>query len=235
VLAPGPKFNVSMQNIDIFMWAKEVAALFSYNRLPVTPSTIATAQSDGCAALQQGTSIIGCRSAALQCPNPEAFRAASMPMQLTRILLVDDDDIVREALNIRLARENHLKIVGSVATGEEALIAAARLKPDLIILDLWLPGLSGMDTMRSIFKSLPQVRIVVLSTRQSPEQIQQAFERGASGYVFKPSSGTDLLEAVQAVIAGQQYASPVFRRSLTSVGGAHAESPGTTFPASKAS
>jgi DNA-binding NarL/FixJ family response regulator len=156
-------------------------------------------------------------------------------MQLTRILLVDDDDIVREALNIRLARENHLKIVGSVATGEEALIAADRLKPDLIILDLWLPGMSGMDTMRSIIKSLPQVRIVVLSARQSPEQVQQAFERGAAGYVFKPSSGIDLLEAVQAVITGQQYASPVFRRGLTSVGGAHTQLPNTLFPTSSAS
>ena len=155
-------------------------------------------------------------------------------MQLTRILLVDDDDIVREALNIRLARESHLKIVGSVATGEEALIAADHLKPDLIILDLWLPGMSGMDTMRSIIKSLPHVRIVVLSVRQAPEQIQQAFERGAAGYVFKPSSGIDLLEAVQAVITGQQYASPVLRRGLTGVG-ARAYLPNTHFPASNAS
>jgi len=132
-------------------------------------------------------------------------------MQSIRILLVDDDDIVREALNIRLAREDRLDIVGSVSTGEEAIIAADRLKPDLIILDLWLPNLSGMDTMRSIIRSLPQVRIVVLSMRQSPEQVQQAFDRGAAGYVFKSSSDVDLLEAVQAVIVGQQYASPAAR------------------------
>jgi DNA-binding NarL/FixJ family response regulator len=72
-----------------------------------------------------------------------------------------------------------------------------------------------MDTMRSIIKSLPQVRIVVLSVRQSPEQVQQAFERGAAGYVFKPTSGVDLLEAVQAVIAGQQYASPAARTTAS--------------------
>jgi DNA-binding NarL/FixJ family response regulator len=65
--------------------------------------------------------------------------------------------------------------------------------------------------MRSVIKSLPQVRIVVLSVRQSPEQVQQAFERGAAGYVFKPSAGVDLLEAVHAVIAGQHYASPAVR------------------------
>jgi two-component system invasion response regulator UvrY len=160
---------------------------------------------------KRGLSIVECRSASLHCPNGDAFRAGSMPMKLIRILVVDDDDIVREALNGRLAREDRLKIVGSVATGEEAIIAADRLKPDLIVLDLWLPGLSGMDTMRSVIKSLPQVRIVVLSVRQSPEQVQQAFERGAAGYVFKPSAGVDLLEAVHAVIAGQHYASPAVR------------------------
>jgi DNA-binding NarL/FixJ family response regulator len=156
-------------------------------------------------------------------------------MPSIRILLVDDDEIVREALNIRLAREDHLKVVGSVATGEEAISAAERLKPDLIVLDLWLPGLSGMDTMRAITKSLPQVRIVVLSARQSPEQVQQAFERGAAGYVFKQSSSIDLLDAVQAVIAGQQYVSPVDRRNVNSGGGAHIRLPSTAFSASNAS
>jgi DNA-binding NarL/FixJ family response regulator len=107
--------------------------------------------------------------------------------------------------------------------------------PDLIILDLGLPGLSGMDTMRSIIKSLPQVRIVVLSATQSPEQIRQAFDTGAAGYVFKQSSGIDLLEAVQAVIAGHQYTSPLVRHNLARAGGARTQLPGAPFPASNAS
>jgi DNA-binding NarL/FixJ family response regulator len=132
-------------------------------------------------------------------------------MPLLRTLLVDDDDIVREILEIRLASEAHVKVVGSVATGEEAILAADRLKPDLVILDLWLPTLSGMDTMRSLVKSLPQVKIVVLSARQSTEQVEQAFQRGAAAYVFKPSAGTDFLEAVRTVIAGRQYTSSAVR------------------------
>jgi CheY-like chemotaxis protein len=168
----------------------------------------------------RGLSLSECRSLLLQCPNLDAFRAGTMTMPSLRLLLVDDDDIVREVLEISLARQDRLKIVGSVATGEEAILAADRLRPDLIILDLGLPGLSGMDTMRSIIKSLPQVRIVVLSATQSPDQIQQAFDAGATGYVFKQSSGIDLLEAVQAVIAGHRYASPVVRRNLPSAGGA---------------
>jgi len=156
-------------------------------------------------------------------------------MPLLRTLLVDDDDFVREMIEIRLARHNRLKIVGSIATGEEAIPAAERLRPDLVILDLWLPGISGMDTMRSIIKSLPQVKIVVLSARQSAEQVQQAFERGAAGYVFKPSSGNDLLEAVQAVIAGNKYTSSMVRRNLTSAGAVRLPLPGAAFRASKAS
>lgn len=132
-------------------------------------------------------------------------------MTLLRTLLVDDDDIVRTVLATRLASHDSVRIVGSVATGEEAVLAANSLRPDLVILDLWLPGLSGMDAMRSLLKSLPQVKIVVLSVRQSTEQIQQAFERGAAGYVFKPSAAFDLLEAIQAVLAGRQYVSPVVR------------------------
>jgi DNA-binding NarL/FixJ family response regulator len=163
------------------------------------------------AALAEGLSIGECQCAPLQCHKFDAFRARAVPMPLIRILLVDDDDIVREVLKVRLAREDQLKTVGSVATGEEAILAADRLRPDLIILDLGLPGLSGIDTMRFIIKSLPQIRIVVLSATQSAEQAQLAFDTGAAGYVFKPSSGLDLLEAVQAVIAGHQYASPAVR------------------------
>jgi DNA-binding NarL/FixJ family response regulator len=156
-------------------------------------------------------------------------------MPLIRILLVDDDDIVREALNIRLAGEDRLKIVGSVATGEEAILAADSLRPDLIILDLGLQGLSGMDTMCAIIKSRPQVRIVVLSAKQSPEQVLRAFDTGAAGYVFKPSAGIDLLEAVHAVIAGHQYASPALRRNLTSAAGERTQLPGAPFAVSNTS
>ena len=156
-------------------------------------------------------------------------------MPLFRTLLVDDDDIVRKVLEVRLASDDRLNIVGSVATGEEAILVAGPLMPDLVILDLWLPGLSGMDTMRSLIKSLPQVKIVVLSARQSSEQVQQAFERGAVGYVFKPSAGIDLLEAVHAVIAGHQYTSPALRRNSHGAGAAQIQLAAARFAAANAS
>jgi DNA-binding NarL/FixJ family response regulator len=156
-------------------------------------------------------------------------------MPLLRTLLVDDDDIVRKVLEIRLGSDHRVNIIGSVATGEAAILAANSLRPDLVILDLWLPGLSGMDTMRSLIKALPQVKIVVLSARRSPEQVQQAFDRGAAGYVFKPSSGTDFLEAIQAVIAGHRYASPAVRRNSTGAGDAQNQLPAARFAPASAS
>jgi len=158
-----------------------------------------------------------------------------MPTPSLRILLVDDDDIVREALEICLSRQVRLKTVGSVATGEEAILAADRLRPDLVIMDLGLPGLSGMDTMQSIIRSHPRIRILAFSATQSPEQIKQAFDKGAAGYVFKQSSAVDLLEAVQAVLAGHRYTSPVVRRNSTRADGAHIQLPGTASTASNAS
>jgi DNA-binding NarL/FixJ family response regulator len=137
-------------------------------------------------------------------------------MPLFRTLLVDDDDIVREVLGIMVVGHEHLNLVGAVATGEEAILAAARLRPDLIILDLCLPGLSGMDTLRCILKSLPQVRILVVSAGKLAEEVQQAFDGGAAGYVFKPSSRIDLPEAVRALIAGHTYSSPALCRNSIS-------------------
>ena len=183
----------------------------------------------------RGPSVGERRSAPPQCPGLDSFLAETIPMALLRTLLVDDDDTVREVVAIRLACHDRLQIVGSVASGEEAILAAASLRPDLVILDLSLPGLSGMDTLRSVIKSLPQVKIVVLSARQSQEQVQQAFERGAAGYVFKPSSGIDLIDAVDAVIAGQKYASPAIRRYSTGADDVPIESPAAPCPAPKPS
>jgi DNA-binding NarL/FixJ family response regulator len=127
-----------------------------------------------------------------------------MPIPLLRILLVDDDDLVREVLGIRLAAHRHLEIVGSVASGEEAILAAGRLGHDLIILDLGLPGLSGLDTLRALIKSHPQTGVIALSADQSSEQLQLAFDAGASAYVLKHASGFDLIEAIEAVGNGRR-------------------------------
>jgi len=125
-----------------------------------------------------------------------------------RILLVDDHDIVREALALMLARADGVQHVGSAASGEEAILEAQRLRPDVIIMDLGLPGISGMDATRSIIGDLPLTRIVAFSAHQTREHVHQAFAAGACAYVVKGSAGEDLLDAVEAVSAGNPYVSP---------------------------
>jgi DNA-binding NarL/FixJ family response regulator len=127
---------------------------------------------------------------------------------LVRVLIVDDHSIVRDGLAILLERELGMKIVGFAATGEEAVSAAQRLGPDLIIMDLVLPALNGIDATRRIIAELPRTRIIVLSACHLAEQVGRALRAGALGFVLKTESAAELLRAVQAVTAGQQYISP---------------------------
>jgi len=135
-------------------------------------------------------------------PSDEA--PASLP---TRILLVDDHDIVREGLMALLSRTAGLTVVGSAVTGEEAVLAARRLNPDVIVMDLVLPDLNGLDATRRILSEWPLTHIIALSGCHTSEHVHRAMRAGARGYVAKTSVGSDLVAAVKAVIAGDRYIS----------------------------
>jgi DNA-binding NarL/FixJ family response regulator len=125
-----------------------------------------------------------------------------------RILIVDDHSIVRDGLANLLERTPGLKVVGFAATGEEAVSAAQRLRPHLIIMDLMLPALNGIEASRRIIAELPRTRIIALSACHTLEQVCRALRAGALGFVFKTEAASELLHAVQAVLAGKQYVSP---------------------------
>jgi DNA-binding NarL/FixJ family response regulator len=132
----------------------------------------------------------------------------TLPFRPTRILVVDDHGIVREGIRALLTRQDGLDVVGLAATGEQAVIIAERLKPDVIVMDLVLPVLNGMDATISILASLPETRIIILSACSTSEHIYCAFRAGATGYVSKDAAGSELLCAVRTVLSGQQYLSP---------------------------
>jgi two-component system response regulator NreC len=132
-------------------------------------------------------------------------KAAKPPI---RILVVDDHYLVREGLSVLLEREHGMQIVGSVATGEEAILAAHRLRPDVIIMDLVLPTLNGIDATRLIIDELPRTRIIALSACHTSEHVNRVLRAGALGYVLKSAAGAELLSAVKAVTAGEHYVSP---------------------------
>src|SRR6204780_2504100 len=120
-----------------------------------------------------------------------------------KIVVVDDQKIVRECIQALLQRQAGMTVVALVATGEEAIVVAERLKPDVMVMDLVLPGLNGTGATQQVLMLLPKTRIIVVSSSSAPEHVQ-----GALGYVVKEGVGSDLVCAVTTVMAGNRYLSP---------------------------
>lgn len=129
-------------------------------------------------------------------------------MHAIRLLVVDDHSVVRDGLALALDREADLQVVGSVGTGEDAVLAARRLRPDMIIMDLVLPYLNGIDATRQILADFPNTRIIALSGCHALEHVYRSLRAGARGFVLKTAPSNELLLAVKAVTAGNLYVSP---------------------------
>jgi two-component system response regulator NreC len=130
-----------------------------------------------------------------------------MPRPPLRIIVVDDHGIVREGLMALLDRQEGMKVVGSAATGRAAILAAERLQPDVIIMDLTMPDLNGFDATQRILSMNPMTSIIALSASHTSEHVSRALRAGARGYVVKDAKGAELVEAVRAVSAGKRYLS----------------------------
>jgi DNA-binding NarL/FixJ family response regulator len=125
-----------------------------------------------------------------------------------RILVVDDHSLVRDGLAVLIERERGMKVVGIAATGEEAVAVTQRLRPDVIIMDLMLPALNGIDATRRIIAEFPMTRIIALSACHTHEQVCRVLRAGALGFVLKTEAAKELLRAIQMVKNGKQYVSP---------------------------
>jgi DNA-binding NarL/FixJ family response regulator len=132
-------------------------------------------------------------------------RQAEAPI---RILVVDDHGIVRDGLTALLGANPRMKVIGTAADGKSAILAAERLKPDVVIMDLVLPELSGIDATLRILAALPLTRIVVLSVCDTSEHVFGALRAGARGYVLKECASAELVRAVSTVVDGERYLSP---------------------------
>jgi DNA-binding NarL/FixJ family response regulator len=125
-----------------------------------------------------------------------------------RVLIADDHTVVRDGLSSMLAREQDFEVVGEAADGEAAVRLAARLQPDVILMDLRMPVLDGAQAMRQIREAQPAVKFLVLTTFDTDEYVFQAIEAGARGYLLKDSSREDLFRAVRGVHAGESLIQP---------------------------
>lgn len=124
------------------------------------------------------------------------------------IVIADDHAVVRAGVRLVLEREADLRVVGEVAAGDEALTQTRALAPDVLVLDLSLPGLSGLEVARQVSAAGGPTRIVVLSMHSSDAYVFEAFKAGVGGYVLKDASAGELVRAIRSVAAGQQYLSP---------------------------
>ena len=121
------------------------------------------------------------------------------------LVIADDHAIFREGLKMVLGRNPNLKIVGEAADGRQAVHIALSRHPDLVIMDIAMPELSGIDATREILAELPETRVIILSVHARKIFIMEALKAGARGYVLKDSAGEKLLDAVTAVLKGESY------------------------------
>lgn len=121
------------------------------------------------------------------------------------VVLADDHQVVRDGLKTLLEAQADIRVVGSVADGREAVASAAQLKPDVVVMDISMPDMNGVEAARRIHAARAQTRIVMLSMHSDAEHVYRALEAGATGYLLKNSAGSELVAAVRAVHAGRRY------------------------------
>src|SRR5262249_16289657 len=122
-----------------------------------------------------------------------------------RVLCVDDHSIVREGIALLIARQPDIQVVGSVASGEEAVAVFTRSQPDVTLMDLQLRGMSGLEAIREIRRRHHDARIVVLTMYQGDEDIHRALEAGAVAYLLKDTLSDELVSVIRNVHAGYQF------------------------------
>ena len=132
------------------------------------------------------------------------------------VLIVDDHAVLRAGLKLLLDREDDLETVGEAADARNAVFLTRRHKPGVILLDITMPGRSGIDVLPELLNESPESRVLILSMEDDPSYVRQAFAAGASGYMLKEAADAELVDAVRRVAAGEQYVHPALGARLVS-------------------
>ncbi len=134
---------------------------------------------------------------------------------MTTIVLADDHRIVRQGLRALLEAEPDFQLVGETGDGLEAVQLAQRLEPDVVVLDLMMPSINGLEATRQISDSCPRTHVIILSMHADEGYVLESLRNGAAGYVLKDSSADDLVRAVREVVGGRRYLSaPLSERAI---------------------
>ena len=128
---------------------------------------------------------------------------------MIRAVVVDDHAVVRSGIKLLLEREDDLEVVGEAGNSKDAIFAVRALKPDVILLDVVMPGESGIDVLPSLLKESPETKVLVLSMQDDPSYVREAFAAGALGYVLKEAADEEVVSAVREIAGGGRYVHPV--------------------------
>ena len=129
-------------------------------------------------------------------------------MSTINIVLADDHQVVREGLKALLENQDDFNVLGSAGGGVEATKLVEQLRPDILILDLMMQDINGIEVTRQVTKRYPETMVIVLSMHNDEAYVVEALQAGAKGYVLKESSSVDLIQAIRAAVGGQRYLSP---------------------------
>lgn len=133
---------------------------------------------------------------------------------MIRILIADDHGVMRKGLRVQLEQHEGIEVVGEASDGREAVRMASELRPDLVIMDIGMPNLNGIEATAQIVKQNPSIGVIMLSVYSDEEYLLRALTAGAKGYLLKESADVDLLRAVQAVAQRKSFFSPTVARML---------------------
>jgi two-component system response regulator NreC len=125
-----------------------------------------------------------------------------------RVLIVDDHAVVRAGIAMLIDAEDDLEAVGEAGSAQEAIFEARTLKPDVILMDVVMPGQSGLEALPTILHEHPEAKVLVLSMQDDPRYVREAFAVGASGYVLKDAADTEVVAAIREVARGGRYVHP---------------------------
>ena len=135
-----------------------------------------------------------------------------MGFERPRVLLADDHRLLREALTEVLRPK--CEVVGTVGDGRACVAAAAELRPDVVVVDIGMPLLNGLEAARQLKHSMPEVKVVILTVNEDPDLAADAVRAGASGYVLKNSAAAELLQAIEEAMRGRTYITPLVAKGL---------------------
>jgi two-component system, NarL family, response regulator NreC len=133
---------------------------------------------------------------------------------LIGVLIADDHAVVRSGLRMLIDAEADLETVGEAGTGDEAVRLARLLKPDVVLMDVVMPGKSGIDVTPAVLEVAPETKVLVLSMQDDPRYVHEAFSAGASGYVLKEAADSEVVGAIREVAAGNRYVHPALGARL---------------------